>query len=162
MTTVPRRLAVRLTACLAAATLGAACGGDGGTGPDDAFSGRYLLTQVNDRPLPFVYFVGLGGQRTLTSVELLVETRGRVREIRRRVDQSHGQPDAVFVDTAFLSYAVQGSRVLVTRTGATAATTSTDTADVTSTSLRYRSRYVAPGAAVANPADYLFRRETSP
>ena len=162
MTTLSRRLLTRVAACLAAVAFTAACDDDSGTGPDDAFSGRYLLTQVNSAPLPFVYFTGLGGSRALVSVELLVESRARVREIRRRVDRSNGQPDFVFVDTAFLSYTLQGSRVLLTRTGATAAATTTDTADLTSTSLRYRSRYVAPGAAVANPADYLFRREQSP
>ena len=159
MTNVPRRPTTSLAACVVAVTFAAACGGDSGSGPDDAFSGRYLLTQVNSAPLPWVYFVGLGGTRALASVELLVESRGRVREIRRRLDRSNGQPDFVLVDTAFLSYSVQGSRVLLTRTGATAAATTTDTAEVTSTSLRFRSRFVAPGAAVANPADYLFRRE---
>ena len=161
MTHVPRRPFTSLAVCLAATTIVAACGGDGGTGPDDAFSGRYLLTQVNSAPLPWIYFVGLGGTRSLASVELQVESRGRVREIRRRIDRSTGQPDFTFVDTAFLSYSVQGSRVLLTRTGATAAATTVDTAELTTTSLRYRSRYVAPGAAVANPAEYLFRRESS-
>ncbi len=162
MTTASRRLLTSLAACLAAATIVTACSDDGGTGPDDAFSGRYLLTQVNGAPLPWVYFTGLGGTRALASVELVVESRGRVREIRRRLDRSSNQPDVVLTDTTFLSYAVQGSRVLLTRTGATAAATTVDTADLTSTSLRFRSRFVAPGAAVADPADYLFRREPNP
>jgi hypothetical protein len=91
-----------------------------------------------------------------------VESGGRVREIRTRVERSAGRPDIVGADTVMLTAVVRGDRVILTRTAASAAAIRADTAVLQGPTLRFQSRYVVPGGFVDDPADYLFARAAGP
>jgi hypothetical protein len=105
----------------------AACGGSGvGTGPATSdFSGRYAISQVNGAPLPFVVNE-ISPRILLTAGELVVQTRGRVLDVRtQRIGEN-----PVSTDSASHPYVVRGDRIIVTRESATAAGRFVDTLSV--------------------------------
>ncbi|MEJ7811186.1 MAG: hypothetical protein WKG32_12305 [Gemmatimonadaceae bacterium] len=118
-------------ACAALAVLAVAGCSDGGSGPEDDFSGTYLLTSVNGQ---FPFTVAVSGfppptQFKVVSGHMRMASRGRVIDV---VDYQSfpgtGAPGALAPDSGAFAFTRSGNRILIQRPGAVPADNWVDTA----------------------------------
>lgn len=120
-----------IVAMLAATLLGvAAC--KSSTSADAGFSGRFVASSFNGAPLPIDVPSGFGPRRLLTSAELVVQTRGRVLDIRTIEEGTPASASYIKrIDSVSVPYVVENGRIVLTRR-ATVNTTVIDTAQMLS------------------------------